>query len=55
MSFLKKIITAIPLPATELKKIFTSKPNSQKLIDAGLIVLISFMIVVYKAYKNNML
>ena len=55
MSFLKRIITAIPLPAADLKKIFTTKPNGQKLIDAGLIVLISFMIVIYKAYKHNML
>jgi hypothetical protein len=55
MSFLKRIIMAIPLQPFDLKKVFSKKPNRQKLIDAGLIVLISFMIVIYKAYKHNTL
>jgi hypothetical protein len=53
MSFLKRIITAIPAQSIDLKKVFNKKPGRQKLIDAGLILIISFMIVIYKTYKAN--
>ncbi|MEO6071296.1 MAG: hypothetical protein ABIN57_03035 [Chitinophagaceae bacterium] len=51
MSFFKRIITAIPFQTVELKKSFNKNTIHQKLIDAGLITLISVMIVVYKAFK----